>query len=1489
MNDLIEYKISNLFKTLASLLLLTFIGIQSAHAVPGDVLFEDDFETGTLVGKWTVDNTGGGDAGVSANTVVSGSRSLYTRWDTVVVTSNTINAVVPGVMVNIYVRRGTDALDPDSEYPENDEHLIIEYFNGTSFQNLDTFLGDGAGSSPQGEVFNRSYQLPADALHAALQIRIRQTSGDGGPPANGGVGWDYWHIDDVEVIETALADPLVSSYSLDDSSFTTVTDTSGSGFDGAAVGNATPTTVNPVVAGSPGTCGYAEIARNTNANTIDAINTGVDVNSIGNRGTISLWYKSNEDWDGGEDRMLIDASTNIGSGGNRKYFFLVLRDNSQLRFGLEDTNDSDFILNTGDNDTINQDEWVHIAITWDMPGDSLQIFVNGNLAANSTPNTNGALADTLGSIFLGDNSSNYQASGSSGRSANGSIDEVYFYSEVRSAAQIQANRDFTRPCAPVPLTCGPIPNDFPVFSTGDDLDIDEDNPPIQIVTGTMASPVTNNVVQGDDNGNAINVNPIVGTGVGDVINGSYPAALPTIEPPTFPATGSFNVTVNNVSTGVDLTIDINDNPPGDSSYNEINVNANAELSFTGGGPFYIDRLRVEEGATIDFNAGTYFIDRLEVRGDAATITTNGFVRLFIGDRFTTNNNGDNLTVNATGTVSDLVVFLYPNARFDMDGEALNFTGVIYGPQSGDIKINDDSTITGAIIGGDKIELDEGVTIIYNDTVKAAVASITTCEGPLLSHYAITDNGSGTGITCVAKQITITGHDTSDVDVAPVAGTVINLSTNPVGGYWASIDAGTGTLVPGVSATYTWPGGETSVTLNLNYTNPATDPESVDIDVTMESENLTVDFSRAGFIVVESSQNPATINSQIANKPSNVAPNAQTLYLQAVRASDSDASVCEPVFQNQSVSVDLGAECTNPSSCAAVMPARQISINGTAIATSDDNAGAGAAAYTNFPMLAFDNESKAAIVINYTDAGQMSLHARHNIINADSTASGDYMSGSSGFLVRPFGFFVSVTGNPGATDHTGTAFIRAGEMAGDTFEAIITAYQWAAGEDMDTNGIPDYFEDADPTNNDTINNNGTTPNFGNEAMVTKADINLTATHVHPAVVNGGTAGSLNGVPNPINATNGVATSGNVLRYSEVGVVQIDASTDATNDYFGEAIQGSSTHVGRFFPNHFTVANPFLTQRSDILACMDPFTYMDEPMELTFDIEARNADGNLTQNYEELTIPVAYDYAYLDQATEINFGAINDPAGTPTALSARLLQNSSSGSFTNGTGNITTEIILARDATEDGPFSDLRIGVNPIDDGNGIGNNVSLAATSLDLDPAISGGDTHQQVAVGDVRFGRLNIGSAFGSELVDLTLPVTTQYFTNNGYIVNPDDNCTALTDAPNGVLMTTYGHFFLDDATAYTGNLSPTETTPTLSALTLATGQSSLNLTAPGIGNDGSVNIDVLLTNAGIPLVQPWLQFDWDGDGNHDNDPTATATFGIYRGNDSTIYLRELY
>ncbi|WP_338021783.1 DUF6701 domain-containing protein [Alkalimarinus coralli] len=60
-------------------------------------------------------------------------------------------------------------------------------------------------------------------------------------------------------------------------------------------------------------------------------------------------------------------------------------------------------------------------------------------------------------------------------------------------------------------------------------------------------------------------------------------------------------------------------------------------------------------------------------------------------------------------------------------------------------------------------------------------------------------------------------------------------------------------------------------------------------------------------------------------------------------------------------------------------------------------------------------------------------------------------------------------------------------------------------------------------------------------------------------------------------------------------------------------------------------------------------------------------------------------------------------------------------------------------------------------------------------------------------------------------------------------------------------------------------------------------MTRPGNGNDGSVKIR--------HAFEWWLKYDWDGSGSISGSvdaPSATATFGRYRGHDRIIYWREV-
>jgi hypothetical protein len=260
-----------------------------------------------------------------------------------------------------------------------------------------------------------------------------------------------------------------------------------------------------------------------------------------------------------------------------------------------------------------------------------------------------------------------------------------------------------------------------------------------------------------------------------------------------------------------------------------------------------------------------------------------------------------------------------------------------------------------------------------------------------------------------------------------------------------------------------------------------------------------------------------------------------------------------------------------------------------------------------------------------------------------------------------------------------------------------------------------------------------------------------------------------------------------------------------------------------------------------------SYMGEPMNANFVLSAMNVANNVTSNYEGA-------YAKLDLTAGTNplgLGAV-DATGPTYNL---LLDTSvaATGSFINGSATISAPLAVVRGSTAVGPYNAVKVGIAPNSaeaDGVKMGTyDLSVAGGANDhtsiMDPLVQ--------AVTQVRYGRLKISTAYGSELLTLPVRTTAQYYDGTTWLTNLQDSLTT----PGGPLA----------ATAVTGTPLCTGLAFAVAPVDLLSGVGSFTLTRPA---NGRCSADIVLS---LPSYLPSV--------------SGRATFGIYKS--PLIYRRENY
>jgi hypothetical protein len=714
----------------------------------------------------------------------------------------------------------------------------------------------------------------------------------------------------------------------------------------------------------------------------------------------------------------------------------------------------------------------------------------------------------------------------------------------------------------------------------------------------------------------------------------------------------------------------------------------------------------------------------------------------------------------------------------------------------------------------------------------------------------TINHDGFGINCAAETIVVNVVDSNAGTPLLSYNAQVRLDTQTGSGTW-SLSSGAGSFSDGTAddgvASYTWPLGESQAVFSLSYPQGQS---PLDVDVYQVSNpgirdtdaEGSLTFSPNGFVLTAAAlTNPpapavvpfAAAQTAAVDFPLHIAAYGQT----------PDDPVCGIIESYTGTkALKFWSQYANPAA-----GTRSVQIDSVNAAPAE-----GAAAAQNVVFV----NGQASVAGKYKDVGQIRIAVKDDTTIDAAQLPNGIQGATQLFVVRPYDFVLSNvrdgSGSPLAP-LAGNAADPVFVSAGSPFRATVTA--------RDAEGDP-------------------TPNYGHEVIPESVRLDV---QVHEPMA---------GANPPVGAAvgfavfnNGVST-GTDLSWQEVGIMQmLPAVGDADYLGAGDVTGPPSELVGRFVPSHFTVT--LNTPMLQTPCAAGGFTYQGQTFGYStvpvITATARSASGGVTQNYTgtffKLTTATLQNRSYTSAAGSLNVSlppGADDPAVDEAGPGTATL-----------TFHLSTGLQFTKAAPE-APFAaDIQLSIDVLD-ADGVAA-VGSAPLGNPVTFGDAGGITFDNGA--DVRYGRIRVATAIGSERVDLPVRTVAEYYasSSSGFLTNGDDTCT------DGVVLSLSG---------FTKNLTAADTcvldagAPGVSGAGCAApadpalrfrlppvfpngGDFNVRLAAPGEGNSGSVAI-----NAQVP---EWLRYDWDTAVGGEENPTGQATFGIFGGEARQIYLREIY
>lgn len=722
-------------------------------------------------------------------------------------------------------------------------------------------------------------------------------------------------------------------------------------------------------------------------------------------------------------------------------------------------------------------------------------------------------------------------------------------------------------------------------------------------------------------------------------------------------------------------------------------------------------------------------------------------------------------------------------------------------------------------------------------------------GTQIDHFEF--DHSGQALTCNPETLTIracANASCSQLFTDPVSAILTPLKNGSNG--WI---AGSQVSYNGNTATVNFSGGTTTlqlrnnlataITVGVSGSTPSTKPLSTTLcragSGALSAAACTLSFADSGFVF--------DVLDTLANRP-------QQVVMKAVKKDDASQQ-CVPSFAGVSKPVRFWSDYVSPASNTF---GSKVTVNGTAIATSQ-----GASTTSN---LSFDSKGETTLTVSYPDAGQMRLNARHD---GSGDTAGLVMTGSDLFVSRPVGLCITPTqGACAAGDANCPVFKKAGE----TFQVDIKAMAWESAND-----------------GDICTGNLATPNFA------LANIALGSILVAPSLGTNATLGTTrynHGVAaNSLNSINQTVSEVGVFRMTATPpeAKQPEGSTVSTG-YFGYTIPATSVPMGRFVPWDFYLVSSTVTP-----AC-GGFSYMSQPFWVQTTVQARNKQGEITQNYRDafakgvISLVAANNQDGVDRSNRLvdSSNRLVDPL--VVSWSAGEVRFNDQIRFKR-LQDLATPATLT---TPEEPLRLLRLGLRVAD-----GESPETSFLSgRNMNPAVSGNCqsgvncTARQLAIlqGEndtmiAYYGRLLASTRQGAASAPLALPLQVQYFEGGQWRVNQDDLCTRISLADDGIRFTD-GEQHYDAATGDLGlkdgpriRLGLGPVAPGGSDVRVNGGETRFHFAAP----NQSVRIPYEILLDKQPLSPLWLADPATAD-----HLLGEAIFGRDRGNDRIIYRREV-